>query len=160
MSERILAGTLREENEEKTLLLNGWGQKRRDLGRLIFIDLRDKSGVVQVVFNPANSSKALEIAEAVRSEFVIEVIGETVKRDESTVNPLMKTGDIEVIATDIVILNKAKNPPFMIEDETDVAEDLRLKYRYMDLRRSPLQETFKLRHQTTQAIRNFLNDDG
>ena len=160
MSERILAGTLDEENVEQTVLLKGWVQKRRDLGGLIFIDLRDRTGVVQVVFNPDHSSKALEIADSVRSEYVIEVTGEIVKRDEKTVNPLLKTGTIEALATDITVLNKAKTPPFMLEDETDVAEELRLKYRYMDLRRAPLQETFKLRHQTTQVIRNFLNDDG
>src|SRR5690625_3309870 len=160
MSERILAGTLDEENVEQTVLLKGWVQKRRDLGGLIFIDLRDRTGVVQVVFNPDHSSKALEIADSVRSEYVIEITGEIVKRDEKTVNPLLKTGTIEVLATDITVLNKAKTPPFMLEDETDVAEELRLKYRYMDLRRAPLQETFKLRHQTTQVIRNFLNDDG
>src|SRR5699024_5630697 len=160
MSERILAGTLSEENVDQTVLLKGWVQKRRDLGGLIFIDLRDKSGFIQIVFNPEISSEALEIAETLRSEYVIEVRGTVVKREEITVNPLMETGNIEVMVSSVDILNKAKNPPFLIEDETDVAEDLRLKYRYMDLRRSSLQETFKLRHHTTQVIRNFLNDDG
>ncbi|WP_164668513.1 aspartate--tRNA ligase [Virgibacillus doumboii] len=160
MTERILAGTIGEKNVDQNVLLKGWVQKRRDLGGLIFIDLRDKSGVVQVVFNPDHSKTALETAENVRSEYVIEVKGNVVLRDESTVNPLMETGKVEVIATDVDILNKSKTPPFLIQDETDVAEDLRLKYRYIDLRRSALQKTFKLRHQTTQAIRNFLNDDG
>ncbi|MFC4558916.1 aspartate--tRNA ligase [Virgibacillus kekensis] len=160
MSSRILAGTLREENIDQTVLLKGWVQKRRDLGGLIFIDLRDKSGIVQVVFNPANSEEALNIAENVRTEYVVEINGTVVVRDESTVNPVMDTGRIEVMATGITILNKSKTPPFLIQDETDVAEDLRLKYRYIDLRRNTLQETFKLRHKTTQAVRNFLNDDG
>ncbi|WP_284139689.1 aspartate--tRNA ligase [Virgibacillus sp. LDC-1] len=159
MSERVFAGTLGIENISKTVLLKGWVQKRRDLGGLIFIDLRDKSGIVQIVFNPEVSKQALEIAEMVRTEFVIEVSGNVVARDNATVNPHMQTGKIEVIATDITVLNKSKNPPFLIQDDTDVSEDLRLKYRYMDLRRNVLQETFKLRHQVTQEVRTFLNNN-
>lgn len=160
MSERVLAGTLNEKNVDQSVLLKGWVQTRRDLGGLIFIDLRDRSGLVQVVFNPDHSKAALQAAESVRTEYVLEVAGSVVKREEGTVNPAMKTGRIEVIAKDLTILNKAKTPPFLIEEDTDVAEDLRLKYRYIDLRRNKLQETFKMRHRTTQAIRNFLNDDG
>jgi len=160
MSERVLAGTLNEKNVDQSVLLKGWVQTRRDLGGLIFIDLRDRSGLVQVVFNPDHSKAALQAAESVRTEYVLEVAGSVVKRDEGTVNPAMKTGRIEVIAKDLTILNKAKTPPFLIEEDTDVAEDLRFKYRYIDLRRNKLQETFKMRHRTTQAIRNFLNDDG
>ncbi|WP_067727312.1 aspartate--tRNA ligase [Oceanobacillus damuensis] len=159
MSERMMAGKLSEENIEQAVLLKGWVQKRRDLGGLIFIDLRDKSGLVQVVFNPDHSKEALEVADKIRSEYVVELYGKVVSRDVSTINPAMKTGKIEVIASSIKILNNAKTPPFTIQDETDVSEDVRLKYRYLDLRRSPLQETFKLRHRTTQAIRNFLNDN-
>ncbi|WP_249871001.1 aspartate--tRNA ligase [Oceanobacillus saliphilus] len=159
MSERMMAGKLTQESIGQAVLLKGWVQKRRDLGGLIFIDLRDKSGMVQVVFNPDQSQEAMEIADKIRSEYVVELNGKVVARDESTVNMAMKTGRIEVIATSIKILNKAKTPPFTIQDETDVSEDVRLKYRYLDLRRSPLQETFKLRHRTTQAIRNFLNDN-
>ncbi|HAM81536.1 aspartate--tRNA ligase [Ornithinibacillus bavariensis] len=159
MSERVLAGTIRETDVEKSIMLKGWVQKRRDLGGLIFIDLRDRSGVVQVVFNP-NHEEALAVAETVRSEYVIEVKGQVILRDENTINPLMETGKVEVIATEVSVLNKSNNPPFLIQDETDVAEDLRLKYRYLDLRRSPLQETFKKRHQITQVVRNFLNDEG
>lgn len=160
MSERIYAGILNGSNVEQHVLLKGWVQKRRDLGGLIFIDLRDKSGLIQVVFNPDHSRDALETAETIRSEYVIEIEGTVVKRDEETVNPHMKTGDIEVIATAIHVLNKSKTPPFLIKDDSDTAEDLRLKYRYIDLRRNSLQETFKLRHQTTQTVRNFLNDQG
>ncbi|MEC5422154.1 aspartate--tRNA ligase [Virgibacillus sp. C22-A2] len=160
MSERILAGTLRANNIDQYVLLKGWVQKRRDLGGLIFVDLRDKSGLVQVVFNPDNSTKALEIAEMVRSEYVLEIQGKVVARDESTINPVLQTGTIEVMATEVSILNKSKTPPFAIKDESEVSEDLRLKYRYLDLRRNSLQETFKLRHKTTQAVRNFLNNDG
>ncbi|GGA69172.1 aspartate--tRNA ligase [Ornithinibacillus halotolerans] len=158
MSERVLAGTIQETDVEKEILLKGWVQKRRDLGGLIFIDLRDKSGIIQVVFNPEYEN-ALAVAENVRSEYVIEVVGTVVLRDENTINPQMKTGTLEVIASQVKVLNKAKNPPFLIQDETDVSEDLRLKYRYMDLRRAPLQETFKKRHQITQVVRNFLNDN-
>ncbi|WP_339228245.1 aspartate--tRNA ligase [Oceanobacillus sp. FSL K6-2867] len=159
MSERIYTGKLTEAMIEQEVLLKGWVQKRRDLGGLIFIDLRDKSGVVQVVFNPDKSQEALETAERVRSEYVLEVRGTVVKRNESTVNPNMKTGTIEVLAGSVAILNKSKTPPFAIQDDTEVSEDIRLKYRYLDLRRNELQETFKLRHQTTQIIRNFLNDN-
>lgn len=156
---RTSAGTLGINHIGQEVLLKGWVQKRRDLGGLIFIDLRDKSGIVQIVFNPAVSKGALTIAESVRSEYVIEVTGQVVKRDDATINRAVKTGTIEVFAHSLEILNKSKNPPFMIQDETDVAEDLRLKYRYLDLRRGSLQETFKMRHQTTQAIRNFLNEN-
>lgn len=159
MSERLMAGRLTEKNIDEKVLLKGWVQKRRDLGGLIFIDLRDKSGVIQVVFNPDHSKEALETAENIRSEYVIEINGTVVAREEATFNPSMKTGKIEVNATDIKILNKAKTPPFTIQDVTDVSEDVRLKYRYLDLRRNSLQETFRLRHQTTQAIRNYLNDN-
>jgi len=160
MAERVLAGTLGEPNIEDTVVLKGWVDKRRDLGGLIFIDLRDKSGIVQVVFNPDYSPAALAIANKVRSEFVIEVKGSIVKRDQATVNPAMLTGTIEVMANDIVILNKAKNPPFLIQEDNGVSEELRLKYRYLDLRRKQLQETFKMRHQITHVIREFLNEDG
>ncbi|GGD03944.1 aspartate--tRNA ligase [Pontibacillus salipaludis] len=160
MSEhRQLSGEIREGHIGETVLLKGWVQKRRDLGGLIFIDLRDRSGLVQVVFNPEDSTEAIETADKVRTEYVVEISGKVVARDEATINPQLATGKVEVLATDITILNKSKTPPFQLHDETDVAEDLRLKYRYMDLRRNPLQETFKLRHKTTQAIRNFLNNE-
>ncbi|MCP3025576.1 aspartate--tRNA ligase [Halobacillus sp. A5] len=160
MMERIHCGTLRPSDKGEHVKLNGWVQKRRDLGGLIFIDLRDRSGFVQIVFNPDESSEALKIAEDIRSEYVIEVTGKVVIRDDSTVNPNMATGEIEVLAQNIKVLNKAKTPPFMIEENSEVAEDIRLKYRYLDLRRKEMQETFKLRHQTTQVMRNFLNEEG
>ncbi|WP_226037001.1 aspartate--tRNA ligase [Aquibacillus saliphilus] len=158
-TKRQLVGELRKQHVEQKVNLKGWVQKRRDLGGLIFIDLRDRSGLVQIVFNPEVSESALQIADKVRSEFVIEVSGKVVEREESTVNPKMGTGEIEVFVEEITILNQAKNPPFQIQDNTDVAEDLRLKYRYLDLRRESMQETFKLRHKTSQVIRNFLNDE-
>lgn len=158
MTERTLSGTLNNVNVGEKVLLKGWVQKRRDLGGLIFIDLRDRSGLVQVVFNPDYSKEALKTADTVRTEYVVEITGNVVKRDASTFNDAMKTGEIEVIADELTILNKAKTPPFLIQDQSDVTEDLRLKYRYIDLRRNVLQDTFKLRHQTTQVVRNFLND--
>jgi aspartyl-tRNA synthetase len=160
MNKRILAGTLSESNVDQHVLLKGWVQKRRDLGGLIFIDLRDKSGLIQIVFNPDYSKEALETAETIRSEYVVEIAGTVVKREEETVNPQMKTGKIEVIAFSLQVLNKSKTPPFAITDEAAAAEDLRLKYRYIDLRRNSLQETFKLRHKTAQTVRNYLNDQG
>src|SRR5699024_7363174 len=152
--------TLNETFVNTDVLLKGWVQRRRDLGGLIFIDLRDASGVIQVVFNPERNAEALKIADEVRTEYVIEITGTIVKRDEGTVNKDMKTGAIEVMASSITILNRAKTPPFVIDGKTDVSEDLRLKYRYLDLRRAPLQETIKVRHETTQSVRSFLNEDG
>ncbi|GEN85478.1 aspartate--tRNA ligase [Oceanobacillus sojae] len=157
MTERVLSGHLTENEIEKEVRLKGWVQKRRDLGGLIFIDLRDKSGIMQIVFNPDYSQEALETAESIRSEYVIDVVGKLVLRDEATINPSIPTGTLEVLASSIKVLNKAKNPPFMIQDDVNISEDIRLKYRYLDLRRPGLQETFKLRHQTTQSIRNYLN---
>lgn len=156
---RQMTGELGTEHTGRHVLLKGWVQTRRDLGDLIFIDLRDRSGVVQVVFNSSASPEALKIADTVRREYVVEISGKVFKRDKSTVNPNMKTGEIEVLAEKITILNKSKNPPFLIEDENDITEDLRLKYRYMDLRRDSMQDTFKLRHHTTQVVRQFLNED-
>ncbi len=157
---RTECGMIRTSNIEEQVTLKGWVQKRRDLGGLIFIDLRDRSGIVQVVFNPEVSKEALQLAEQVRTEYVLEVTGHVVKRDAATVNKNMATGDIEVLALQVSVLNKAKTPPFMLEDHSEVSEDLRLKYRYLDLRRKEMQETFKLRHQATQSIRTFLNDEG
>lgn len=157
---RQLAGELRLTDAGQHVVLKGWVQKRRDLGGLIFIDLRDRSGVVQAVFTPAKSETALQIAESVRSEYVIEVQGEVVKREEATINDKMATGEIEVLVEAVTVLNEAKNPPFTVLDGEDVSEDVRLKYRYLDLRRESMQQTFKLRHQASQVMRSFLNDEG
>ncbi len=159
MSERQKAGLLPTSHADQTVTIKGWVQKRRDLGGLIFADIRDRSRIVQVVFNPDVSKEALETAEQIRSEFVVSVTGKVVEREDATKNQNMATGEIEVVAEEISILNKAKSPAFQIEDNIDASEDVRLKYRYLDLRRKPLQETFRLRHQATQAIRNFLNEE-
>ncbi|WP_018931483.1 aspartate--tRNA ligase [Gracilibacillus lacisalsi] len=156
---RTLAGTLRKDHVNQEVTLKGWVQKRRDLGEIIFIDLRDRSGVVQIVFNAENSKETHEVGDSIRSEYVIEVKGKVVERDAETVNPKIDTGDIEVIVSEIKVLNEAKTPPFTLTDDIDVSEDIRLKYRYLDLRREVMQETFKLRHQATQSIREFLNSE-
>ncbi|WP_262173438.1 aspartate--tRNA ligase [Saccharococcus sp. Marseille-Q5394] len=153
-------GQLTEEVIGRAVTLQGWVQKRRDLGGLIFIDLRDREGVVQVVFNPDFSNAALEIAETVRNEYVIEVTGKVVERQEQQKNPKVKTGSIEVHVEKIQIINEAKTPPFMIEDETDVNEEIRLKYRYLDLRRPALARIFKMRSDITKTVRNFLDEEG
>lgn len=152
-------GELREEHVGKKVRLKGWVQRRRDLGDLIFIDLRDRSGIVQVVFSPQVSREALEIAEKVRNEFVLDVEGEVIARDQSTYNENIPTGTIEVAVNQVTIMNAAKTPPFMIEDDTDVNEDVRLKYRYLDLRRPEMIETFKLRHRITKVVRDFLDEN-
>lgn len=153
-------GEVTEQAIGEKVTLKGWVQKRRDLGGLIFIDLRDRTGIVQVVFNPAFSEEALAVAEKVRSEYVLDVVGTVVAREEGTVNENIKTGKIEIHADELTIINEAKTPPFAIEDKTEVSEDLRLKYRYLDLRRPVMFETMKMRHQVTKVIRDFLNDEG
>ncbi|MBM7701409.1 aspartate--tRNA ligase [Metabacillus iocasae] len=153
-------GEVTEKAIGETVNLKGWVQKRRDLGGLIFIDLRDRSGLVQVVFNPETSGDALKIAEDVRNEYVLHIAGTVVAREGSTVNENLKTGKIEVQAESITVLNKAKTPPFTIADNTDVSEDVRLKYRYLDLRRPEMFNAFKMRHNITKTIRTFLDDNG
>ncbi|UOB19805.1 aspartate--tRNA ligase [Macrococcus armenti] len=153
-------GLVTESYIGQEIVLKGWVQKRRDLGGLIFIDLRDREGVVQIVFNPDFSKDALAIAETIRSEYVIEVHGKVTIRDEAVINNKIKTGKVEVQVSEVTIINKSETPPFQIEAETDSSEDLRLKYRYLDLRREPLANTFKMRHQITRAVRNYLDESG
>ncbi|RCW66446.1 aspartate--tRNA ligase [Saliterribacillus persicus] len=156
---RTLAGSLRKDHTDTSVTVKGWIQKRRDLGELIFLDVRDRSGVVQVVCNAELSKEALQVADSIRSEYVVEITGKVIERDIETVNPKIETGEIEIVASTITVLNEAKHPPFSLTDDIDVSEDVRLKYRYLDLRRETMQETFKLRHQATQVIRSFLNEE-
>ena len=151
-------GNITKEFIGTKVTLKGWVQKRRDLGGVIFIDLRDREGVVQVVFNPELSKEAWEIADKCRSEYVIEIFGEVIYRDAEAINPKMPTGEFEVMASEITILNKAKTPPFLIEDDNNVSDEVRMKYRYLDLRRPGMTENFKLRHQVTKSIRHYLDD--
>lgn len=153
-------GEVPESSIGEKVTLKGWVQKRRDLGGLIFIDLRDRSGIVQVVFNPDLSMEALQTAEKIRNEFVLDIVGTVVARDASTINENLKTGKIEVQAEKVTIINEAKTPPFMISDKTDASEDVRLKYRYLDFRRPVIFETLKMRHQVTKQIRDFLDGEG
>ena len=153
-------GDLTKKNVGASVTLMGWVHTRRDHGGLIFIDLRDRGGITQVVFNPETSADAHSLAGDIRSEFVIAVTGNVAPRPGNTVNAKLATGEIEVLVSDLQILNESKTPPFMIEDETDVAESLRLKYRYLDLRRPSLQKVLITRHKITQTVRRFLDNHG
>lgn len=153
-------GQLTPEQIGQTVTLSGWVQTRRDLGGVLFIDLRDRSGIVQIVFNPDYSGEALQIADKVRSEYVLSVTGKVVKRDEETVNRNLPTGEIEVQITDIEVLNAAKTPPFFIEDGVEVDESLRMKYRYLDLRRPEMYKTLLLRSKAAKIFRDFLDGEG
>ncbi len=153
-------GELSKKDVGSDVTLMGWVHTRRDHGGLIFVDLRDRGGITQVVFNPGTSAKAHEQGHEIRSEYVLSVTGTVSLRPGNTVNPKLPTGEIEVLASDLLILNTAKTPPFMIEDDTDVAETLRLKYRYLDLRRPSLQKTLITRHVITRTVRRFLDNNG
>ena len=153
-------GELTKKHTGSMVTLMGWVHTRRDHGGLIFVDLRDRGGITQVVFNPELAAEAHKEAGDVRSEYVLAVTGKVSPRPANTENPGLLTGQIEIVASSLVILNQAKTPPFMIEDETDVAENLRLKYRYLDLRRPGLQKVLITRHKITQIVRRFLDDHG
>ena len=162
MSKRTTyCGLVTEDLLGQHVTLKGWVHNRRDLGGLIFVDLRDREGYVQIVFNPDFSKEALEVAESIRSEYVIEVEGTVTKRDPETVNPKIKTGNVEVQVDKINIINKAQTPPFSINDDSQqVDENIRLKYRYLDLRRQELAQTIKMRHHITRTIHEYLDKEG
>jgi aspartyl-tRNA synthetase len=145
---------------DKEVVLMGWVHRRRDHGGVIFVDLRDREGLTQVVFNPLVDKKIHAKAHAIRNEYVLAVRGKVDPRPADMVNPKLKTGEIEVAVTELKILNAAKTPPFLIEDEIDASETVRLKYRHLDLRRSEMQENLILRHQVTTAVREYLNKNG
>ncbi len=151
-------GNITEKYLNQTVDLKGWVQKRRSLGNLIFVDLRDRAGIVQLVFNAENGEDAFKLADTLRSEYVIEAVGKVVKR--ASVNPDMKTGQVEVEVSQLTILNKAKTPPFNIEDDVNVSEDTKLKYRYLDLRRPVMQHGLILRSKITQAVHRYLDGEG
>jgi len=156
----LYCGELRAAHAGQVVTLNGWVDRRRDLGGLIFVHLRDREGIAQVVFNPERSATAYETAKAVRSEYVVAVRGEVCCRPPGAENSDLATGEIEVVADEAVILNDAKTPIIPIEDETEVGEDLRLSYRYLDLRRRPLQRNLRLRHKLYQLARRYLDAHG
>src|SRR3989441_12199119 len=153
-------GELTASNEEQEAFLMGWVDRRRDHGQLIFVDLRDREGVTQVVFSAEVHAEVHRAAKVLRSEFVIAVRGKVRRRENGLANPNLKTGTIEIVADELWVLSEAKTTPFPIEDETQISEDLRLKYRYLDLRRPKMQETFRMRHRITMAIRAYMDRQG
>jgi aspartyl-tRNA synthetase len=153
-------GDLRKAHAGQTVFLAGWVDVRRDLGNLIFLDLRDHTGKTQIVCNPAISAEVHDRAEEIRAEYVVGVEGEVVARAAGTVNPQLSTGEVEVMARTLLVLNEAKTPPFPIEDETKTSEETRLRYRYLDLRRGRMQSNLRLRHRSSQVVREHLGEHG
>ena len=151
---------LRSQDIAKEVVLMGWIQRRRDHGGVIFVDLREREGLTQVVFNPEVEPEIHEKAHIIRNEFVIGVRGTVEARPEGMINPNLDTGEIEVIVTEFKLLNTAKTPPFLIEDSIDVSEAIRLNYRHLDLRRPQLQKNIFIRHQAAATVRQYLNDNG
>lgn len=149
-------GDLRSEQIGQDVCLMGWVHRRRDHGGLIFIDLRDRTGIAQLALDPDRDPEAHTKAESIRNEFVVAAIGKVSPRPEGTVNPKMKTGEVEVEIRELRILNTAKTPPFMLDEYTEVAENLRLKYRYLDLRRESIQSNLIMRHTVAQSVRSYL----
>ncbi|HON56537.1 MAG TPA: aspartate--tRNA ligase [bacterium] len=143
----------------KNVAVCGWAHRRRDHGGLIFIDLRDRSGLLQIVFNPEYSVEAHKLAHTIRSEYVLMAKGKVIKRSDETINPKMKTGEIEIAVNELTILNTSKTPPFALDDDSKINEDLRLKYRYLDLRRENVMFPFLVRHKVANIVRNYLNDN-
>ena len=152
-------GLVTSKNIDEEITLCGWVDRRRDHGGVIFVDLRDREGIVQVVFDP-DAGEFFSQADKVRSEYVLKVTGKIRARSEATVNPNMATGEIEVYGTALEILNSAVTPPFQLDDHVTVGEDVRLKYRYMDLRRTEMQNSLRFRSKITSSIRNYLVDNG
>ncbi|MCJ7514443.1 MAG: aspartate--tRNA ligase, partial [Dehalococcoidia bacterium] len=153
-------GELTEKHIGHEVTLAGWVHRRRDHGGLIFIDLRDKEGIAQVVFNPETSSKSHKTANELRNEYVAKITGKVAKRPDGTENLKLPTGKIEVIASDIQILNTAKTPPFYINEDVEVDENLSLKYRYLYLRRPRMKDNMVLRHKVEKFMRDFLDAKG
>jgi aspartyl-tRNA synthetase len=162
MTDRHYAGTLQREHIGRPVTLMGWVQKRRDFGDLIFIDLRDRSGICQVVVDRERGSDAdaVDTAKELRSEFVVCIDGTLFERDEKSRNPKMATGDVELLASRVEILSRSDTPPFAIEDHSDAADELRLEYRYLDLRRAPLTRNLMLRHKLAFGVRDYMNRHG
>lgn len=153
-------GELNESHVGKSVVLNGWVQRRRDHGMVMFVDLRDRTGLTQVVFNAERNASVHQSAHVLRSECVVSVTGQVMARPDESRNPNLPTGDIEVFVDAIEVLNEAKTPPFLIEDDAEVTEAIRLKYRYLDLRRPRMQRLLSLRHAIMQAARGYLNSEG
>ncbi len=150
---------LRDTDIDREVVLMGWVQHRRDHGGVVFVDLRDKHGITQVVFNPEFSETVHQKAQELRSEYVLGIKGKVIARPDDMINPKMDTGAIEVMVDELRIFSRAKTPAFQIEDRIEASESIRLKYRYLDLRRPQLKKNILARHQATMAIRNYLNDN-
>lgn len=159
MKRTTYCGLISEEHVGTTVTLKGWVQKRRDLGGVIFVDLRDLEGLVQVVFNEEDLGESFHNAERLRSEYVLEITGEVIYRAEGEINPKLKTGKYEIIAHELKILNGSKTPPFPVEDDIDVNEDKRLEYRYIDLRRPKMNHNIRLRSDIVHSVRHYLNEE-
>jgi len=153
-------GELSESNIGEKVILNGWVDRRRDLGGVIFIEVRDRHGITQVVFEPTFNEQAHTLAKDLRNEFVVAIEGVVRKRPADTDNPDLATGHIDVMVNNLIILNEAETPPFAIKDDIDTHEDLRLKYRYLDLRRPKLQKSLILRHKMAQITRQYFDENG
>lgn len=153
-------GEIRAKDINQVVTLNGWVDGRRDLGGVIFIDLRDRYGKTQVVFAPQHNEAVYQTAKQLRNEDVIAVVGKVERRPDGTENKNLPTGEIEVLGDDLAILNEAETPPFPIEDEVETSEELRLKYRFLDLRRRQMQNNLRIRHRTAQAVRRYLDSLG
>lgn len=153
-------GDLRAADIGSEVILMGWALRRRDHGGLIFVDLRDREGIAQIVFDPEVNKEVHAVAESVRSEFVLAVKGKVIPRPEGTVNPNMKTGEVEIQVLECKLLNRSKALPFMLDEHSDVNENIRLKYRYLDLRRPQLQYNLILRSKVAQTTRQYLTDNG
>ena len=149
---------LDEKDIGKEVVLMGWVQKRRDHGGVIFIDLRDREGISQVVFNPEENKETHNKAHGIRSEFVLSVKGLVALRPDNMINAKLQTGKIEIIANELKILNFAQTPPFQIQENTEVSENVRLEYRYVDLKRQTLQKNLIKRAKVTTLTRNYLNN--
>ncbi|HDJ27837.1 MAG TPA: aspartate--tRNA ligase [Proteobacteria bacterium] len=153
-------GELRHGNIGSRVMLAGWVQNWRDHGGVVFVDLRDRYGLTQVVFNPEISLQSHKLAHSVRSEFVLQVEGDVAARPEGTVNENLATGEIEIIVDQVKVLNQAKTPPFMVDDPGEISETLRLQYRYLDLRRPAMQQAMIFRHRLASLVRSFLDERG
>lgn len=155
-----MCGHLSARDSGSSVVVTGWVQRRRDLGGLIFLDIRDRTGIIQVVADGEVSEEAFETAGVLRNEFVVGIKGTVVMRKEDAINPKLKTGEVEVTAEAIEIFSKAQTPPIYIEDNSNITEALRLKYRYLDLRRPAMQKNLMLRHRVTMGVRRFLDQNG
>ncbi|MDI3477971.1 MAG: aspartyl-tRNA synthetase [Thermoanaerobacterium sp.] len=160
MKRTHMCGKLTLEDVGKSVIVMGWVQRRRDLGGLIFLELRDRTGLIQIVCSEQLSKEAFDKAQHVRNEYVLAAAGEVVRRSDENINPNLETGNIEIYVSELKILSKAETPPFMVEDRNNVSESVRLKYRYLDLRRPSMQKILTTRYRITRIVRDFLDKNG